>query len=46
MIVSGFTYLLNFDNKFSRFKAKSMMYGVVLEESDDFDLEINGEKYL
>ena len=46
MIVSSFTYLLHFDNIFGRFKAKSMMYGMVLEEYDDFDLEINAEKYL
>ena len=45
-ILAGFTYLLNFDNKFSRFKAKNIMYGVVLEKSDDVDLELNGEKYL
>ena len=45
-ILAGFTYLLTFDNKFSRFKAKNIMYGVVLEKSDDVDLELNGEKYL
>ena len=45
-IFAGFTYLLNFDNKFSRFKTKNITYGVVLEESDDFDLDLNGEKYL
>eukprot|EP00092_Neocalanus_flemingeri_P013028 GFUD01014039.1.p1 GENE.GFUD01014039.1~~GFUD01014039.1.p1 ORF type:complete len:171 (+),score=59.57 GFUD01014039.1:37-549(+) len=37
---AGFTYLLNFDNRFSRFKAKKVMYGVVLEDSD---LELSGD---
>ena len=40
---AGFTYLLNFDNSFSVFKAKTVMYGVLIEESDECEAKQKGE---
>ena len=40
---AGFTYLLNFDNTFSRFKAKNVMYAVIME-SGDSGLDISGKQ--
>jgi len=39
---AGFTYLLSFDNSFSRFKAKTLMYGVLMEESEESDSKLIG----
>ena len=41
----GYTYVLTFDNTYSRFKAKTVMYSVIRETSGA-DLEISSKNQL